>query len=74
MYSHGNPNQLNSPVESGQDQLVCAIASQLDFMLHSSLIPDSVAGLNPSNDSTVELDWEMWHGIKECNQYVSRRH
>ena len=35
---------------------------QLDFSLHSSLVPDNLVGIRPPYDSTVELGWLMCHG------------
>ena len=43
---------------------VCVIGLQLDFLLHLSLIPDSLVGFRPPYDSTVELGWVMCHGLK----------
>ena len=49
------PTQLLSRVGSGPVG-VCVIGLQLDFLLHYSLIPDSLV-------STVELGWVMCHGL-----------
>ena len=57
------PTQLLSRVWSGPVG-VCVIGLQLDFALHSSLIPVCLVGSRPPNDSTVELGWLMCHGLK----------
>ena len=56
------PTQLLSRIGSGLVG-VCVIGLQLDFFLHSSLIPDSLVGSRPHYDSTVELGWLMCHGL-----------
>ena len=56
------PTQLLSRVWSGPVG-VCVIGLQLDFFLHSSLIPDCLVRSGPTCDSTVELGWLMCHGI-----------
>ena len=56
------PTQLFSLVWSGQVG-VCVIGLQLDFLLHSSLIPDSLVGFRPPYDSTVELGGVICHGL-----------
>ena len=56
------PTQLLSRVWSGPVG-ICVIGLQLDFLLHSSLIPDSLVGSRPTYDSTVELGWVMCRGL-----------
>ena len=56
------PTQLLSWVGLGPVG-VCVIGLQLDFSLHSSLVPDNVVGIKPPYDSTVELGWLMCHGL-----------
>ena len=56
------PTQLLSRVWSGPVG-VCVIGLQLNFPLHSSLVPDNVVGIRPPYDSTVELGWLMCHGL-----------
>ena len=53
--------QLLSWVRSGPVG-VCVIGLQLDFFLHSSLIPNCLVGSGPTYDLTVELGWLMCHG------------
>ena len=48
------PTQLFSRVWSGPVG-VCVMGLQLDFFLHSSLIPDGLVGSGSTYDSTVEL-------------------
>ena len=57
------PTQLLSRVGSGPVG-VCVIGLQLDFFLHSSLIPDCLVGSGPTYDSTVELGRVMCQGLK----------
>ena len=57
------PTQLLSQVGSGPVG-ICVIGLQIDFPLHSSLVPDNLVGITPSYDSTVELGWLMCHGLK----------
>ena len=56
------PTPLLSRVRSGPVG-VCVIGLQLDFLLHSSLVPDCLVGSRPSYDSTVELGQVMCHGL-----------
>ena len=58
------PTQLLSWVRSGPVG-VCVIGLQLNFLLNSSLIPDSLVGSRPPYDSPVELGWMMCHGLKD---------
>ena len=62
------PTQLLSRVGLGTVG-VCVISLQLDFVLHSSLIPDSLVGFSPPYDSTVELSWVMCHYTCTCLVY-----
>ena len=62
------PTQLLSWVESGPVG-ICVIGLQLDFFLHSSLIPDCLVGSGPTYDSTVELGWVMCHVDIICMLY-----
>ena len=55
--------QLLSWVGSGPVG-VCVIGLQLDFLLHSSLIPNGLVRSRPLSDSTVELGWVMCHGLQ----------
>ena len=58
------PTQLLSRVGSGSVRIcVIGLQVQLDFFLHSSLIPDCLVGSGPPYDSTVELGWLMCHGL-----------
>ena len=57
------PTQLLSRVGSGPVG-ICVIGLQLEFSLHSSLVPDCLVGSGPPYDSTVELGWLMCHGLK----------
>ena len=56
------PTQLLSRVWSGTVG-VCVIGLQLNFLLHSSVIPNSLVGFRPPYDSTVELGWVMCRGL-----------
>ena len=56
------PSQLLSRVGLGPVG-ICVIGLQLNFLLHSSLVPDCLAGSGPPYDSTVELGWVMCHGL-----------
>ena len=58
------PTQLLSWVGSGPVG-VCVIGLQLEFLLHSSLVPDCLVGSGPPYDSTctVELGWVMCHSL-----------
>ena len=58
------PTQLLSLVGSGPVG-VCVIGLQLDSLLHSSLVPDSLIGSSPPYGSTVELGWVMCHGFNK---------
>ena len=57
------PTQMLSRVGSGPVG-VCVIGLQLDFLLHSSLVPDCLVGSRRPYDSTVELGWVMCYGLK----------
>ena len=57
------PTQLLSLVRLGPVG-ICVIGLQLDFLCHSSLVPDCLVGSGPPYDSTVELGWVMCHGLK----------
>ena len=57
------PTQLLSRVGSGSVG-ICVIGLQLDFLLHSSLVPDCLVGSGLPYDSTVELGLLMCHGLK----------
>ena len=52
---------------------VCVIGLQLDFPLHSSLIPDGLVGSRPPCDSTVELGWVMCHGLYTIKRLLKQR-
>ena len=39
---------------------VCVLGLQLEFLLHSSLVPDCLVGSGPTYDSTVELGVVSW--------------
>ena len=54
------PTQLLSMVGLGPVGIF-VIGLQLDFLVHSSLVPDCLVGSGPSYDSTVELGWLMCH-------------
>ena len=56
------PTQLLSGFGSGPVD-VCVIGLQLDFVLHSSLVPDCLVGSRPPNDSTVEFAWVICPGL-----------
>ena len=56
------PTQLLSRVWSGPVG-ICVTGLQLDFCLHSSLIPGCLVGSGPTYDSTVELGWLMCLGL-----------
>ena len=60
------PTQLLSLVGLGPVG-VCVIGLQLDFLLHSSLVPDCLVGSGPPYNSTVELGWVMCHGLKSLH-------
>ena len=62
MHMTHQPTELLSRVGSGPVG-VCVTGLQLDFFLHSSLIPDDLVGSRPLYDSTVELGWLMCHGL-----------
>ena len=53
MHMTHQPTELLSRVGSGPVG-VCVTGLQLDFFLHSSLIPDDLVGSRPPYDSTVE--------------------
>ena len=57
----------NLTVESGRVGSgpvgVCVIGLQLNFLLHSSLVPDCLVGSGHPYNSTVELGWVMCHGL-----------
>ena len=53
------PTQLLSRSESGPVG-ICVIGLQLDFFLHSSLIPNCLVGSGPTYDSTVGLGDVSW--------------
>ena len=59
------PTQLLSGVESGPVG-VCVVGLQLDYLLHSSLVPDCSVGSRHPYDSTAELDWVMCQGLVLC--------
>ena len=54
------PTQLLSQVGLGPVG-ICVMGLQLNFFLHSSLIPDCLVGSGPTYDSTVELGDVSWH-------------
>ena len=62
------PTQLLSQVGSGSVG-ICVIGLQLDFLLHSSLVPDCLVGSGLPYDSTVELGWLMCHGLKTLSMH-----
>ena len=56
------PTQLLSRLGSGPVG-VCVMGLQLDFLLHSSLVPDCLVRSRPPYDSTVEFGQVMCHGL-----------
>ena len=62
------PTQLNSLVRLGPVG-VCVVVYNPIMLLHSSLIiPDSLVGLNPSNDSTLSWIGRKKHGNLRKNR------
>ena len=59
-------------VESGPVG-VCVIGLQLDFPLHSSLVPDNLVDIRPSYDSTVglvDVSWPYDRGLLNTESFT----
>ena len=63
MHDHGTSTNSTQRLSLPEQIDVYVISLQLDFPLHSRLIPDGLVGFRPPYDSTVEFSLVMWDGL-----------